>query len=244
VLKLHQYLWGKQQAWDEIVVNAEVDSEIPDLVPTEETSLEETESSDTSTQEPRDTPFFIDLRACLGWEDNYEMLGLLHPYFLVREEYLELDQYLADHPSWGPILVIGQPGIGEPAFSMLNSNGYQWALLFGSGMTIYLTYCLVKRLVAGQPTIFAVSDRDCYAFRDNGVFWTSSSTYQRRTTIDDNVLVLCDLNSRQPQPVDFGLKMLVVSSLNQQRYKGWYKYTRADMYVMKTWAWEEIYRAR
>jgi len=125
VLKLHQYLWGKQQAWDEIVASAEVDSEIPGLVPTEETSPEETESSDTSTQEPKDKPFFIDLRACLGWEDHYEMLRLLCPYFLVREEYLELDQYLADHPSWKPILVIGQPGIGEPAVSMLNSNGYQ-----------------------------------------------------------------------------------------------------------------------
>ena len=54
---------------------------------------------------------FVDLRTILSWSNVDSTLRLLCPYFLIREEYKELDKYLDDQKSLQTLLV-GQPGIG------------------------------------------------------------------------------------------------------------------------------------
>lgn len=46
------------------------------------------------------------------------------------------------------------------------------------GKTIYLTYCLLRRLIAGLPTIFAKNRDIRYLFLDSGVYWIPSDPFK------------------------------------------------------------------
>ncbi|KIK01931.1 hypothetical protein K443DRAFT_59464, partial [Laccaria amethystina LaAM-08-1] len=166
----------------------------------------------------------VDLTSLLSWTTMDVKLDLLTPIVLAQGEYSKLDNFLessSDH-----VLLVGQPGIGK---------------------TIYLTYCLLRRLIAGLPTIFAIQKRNCYVFLDSGVYWIPYDSFNMCedppfTNPVENTLVLFDLNEVQPTPEQFQhWRILALSSPQSGRYKEWTKHQGAKTWVMRSWPWEEIY---
>lgn len=117
IFKLYKSLWNTPQALERVTVTVEDD--IPDLVPICELDQDTDDISISSTeinlQESKvlHRPRFIDLRRTLDWKNGADdSEALLHPHFLVREEYKMLDDYLDHSSGFDPVLLLGQPGIG------------------------------------------------------------------------------------------------------------------------------------
>ena len=114
------------------------------------------------------------------------------------------------------------------------------------GKTSYLTYCLVRRLIAGLPTIFAKHEADRYLFLDSGVYWIPYDSFDLSekppfTDRVENTLVLFDLNEMQSTPEHFQRwRVLATSSPQSGRHKEWAKRQGAECWNMKTWSWGEI----
>ncbi|KAL5526986.1 SQS1_4 [Sanghuangporus sanghuang] len=172
---------------------------------------------------------FLDLTKLEGWSAG--LSNLVMPRFLIRKEYEELDSFLAsaDKSKTSRVLLIGQPGIGK---------------------TVYLTYCLLKRLSSGKRTIVSWSDTSRYLFQDDGAFWIPFKTIAAAglKVTDDrdrDALILYDLNNNQPRPYEMrNWHIVVASSPKNSRWKEWEKETQPETYIMKTWGWEEMYISR
>ncbi|GJJ08354.1 hypothetical protein Clacol_002568 [Clathrus columnatus] len=156
--------------------------------------------------------------------------GLLRNRFLVRNEYVEFFKYTTLSTKSKSFLLLGQPGIGK---------------------TIYLTYHLVQRLLAGQATIFSFNFYERYLFHQSGVYDVAGDSVRTLWKINPELneeppLVLIDFNERQTQwDINvFGSNLiLAASSPNRSRYKNWLKESSAVPYVMKTWEWKGIFQA-
>ncbi|EDR09961.1 uncharacterized protein LACBIDRAFT_325872 [Laccaria bicolor S238N-H82] len=95
----------------------------------------------------------IDLVYLLKWTPDDAIWSPI-PIFLVRGEYTELEIFSASQSQH--VLLLGQPGIGK---------------------TVYLMYSLLRRLIAGLPTIFAKSPINRYIFLDSGVYWIPHDSF-------------------------------------------------------------------
>ncbi|KAL5480221.1 SQS1_1 [Sanghuangporus weigelae] len=184
--------------------------------------------SDEQTEDTELVGRFLDLTKLEGWSAG--LSSLVMPRFLIRKEYEELDSFLASDKSKAPrVLLIGQPGIGK---------------------TVYLTYCLLKRLSSGKRTIVSWSDTSRYLFQDNGAFWIpnkiiAAAGLKVTDDRDGDALILYDLNNNQPKPYEMrNWHIVVASSPKNSRWKEWEKETQAQTYIMKTWGWEEMYISR
>ena len=116
------------------------------------------------------------------------------------------------------------------------------------GKTIYLTHCLLKRLTDGKPTFFVFNTTERYLFQDSGVYWAPLESFNlsRLGIIDfrhPDRRVLFDLNDQQDR-VMFAQNWKILASTCSSGFKEWGKQSDAQMYVMKTWEWEEIFLAR
>ena len=120
-------------------------------------------------------------------------------------------------------------------------------LFFSVGKTVYLTYCLLKRLITGLPTIFSKTIPNRYIFLDSGVYWIPYASFDisRQPPFTDSVknnLVLFDLNKEQPTTEPFADWIILASSSpRSERYKEWFKTQKVERWVMRPWSWEEIY---
>lgn len=218
---LYDVLWKKgKQAWTEI--SHIVKEHVPDPFITPR----QAEETDPDPPE-EDQITIVDLTSLLGWTAKDVKLDVLIPIVLVRDDYIQLDDFLGSHSEH--VLLLGQPGIGK---------------------TVYLTYCLLRRLLAGLPTIFAKTGDIRYIFLDSGVHWIPSNSFRMSedplfTDQVDNTLVLFDLNEEQSTPERFlHWRILASSSPKSGRYREWSKHRGAEHWVMRTWSWEEIYFAR
>ncbi|KAL5484750.1 SQS1_5 [Sanghuangporus weigelae] len=181
------------------------------------------------------TAKFLDLTGLRGWSS--ELAEAFVTKILIRKEYEELDEFLKkvvcsdDEAKTGrkDVLLVGQPGIGK---------------------TVYLSYCLLKRLSSGRRTIFSFSPTRRYLFQDSGAFWIPNETISAAAghitdDRDPDALILFDLNSSQPSPSSIrNWRTVVASSPKVSRWKHWQKEKIPKMFVMKTWTWEEIYISR
>ncbi|KAK7692034.1 hypothetical protein QCA50_005439 [Cerrena zonata] len=153
IFAIYNFLWKNEGNWDRIV--DPVTENVPNLassvlVASDPGSLEQVEAR------------FIDLARIPSFE-NKTSLCLSKLRFLIREEYVELDEGIASNEE--SVLVLGQPGIGK---------------------SLYLTYCLLRRLVAGKTTIFSLTP-----------------TLHDVKEDDKNGLVLYDINPAQPNANGF-----------------------------------------
>ncbi|KAL5525449.1 SQS1_6 [Sanghuangporus sanghuang] len=178
---------------------------------------------------------FLDLAELPGWSS--ELAEVFVTKILIRKEYEELDEFLNklihsdDEAKTGrkDVLLIGQPGIGK---------------------TVYFSYCLLKRLSSGRRTIFSLSPTRRYLFQDNGVFWIPNETISAAAghitdDRDPDALILFDLSSNQPSPSSIrNWRTVVASSPKSSRWKHWQKEKIPEVFVMKTWTWEEILISR
>ncbi|EDR00963.1 uncharacterized protein LACBIDRAFT_312765 [Laccaria bicolor S238N-H82] len=218
---LYDALWKKgEQAWTKI------SRIIKEHVPDSAVALGEAEGRDLDPPKEAQVTI-VDLTSLLKWTMEDANLDVLTPIFLARGEYTELDNFLESNDNH--VLLLGQPGIGK---------------------TIYLTYCLLRRLIAGLPTIFVKTSDIRYIFLDSGVYWIPCNSFNMSedspfTDRLDNTLVLFDLNEEQSTPERFyDWRVLVSSSPQSARYKEWVKHRGAEYWVMRTWSWEEISFAR
>ena len=76
----------------------------------------------------------------------------LYPRFLIRDEFREFDEYLNAGGDKENTILMGQPGIGSQ--SILTPFSHLWLSVIWIGKTICLAYCLLRRLIKGQPTIY------------------------------------------------------------------------------------------
>jgi hypothetical protein len=113
-----------------------------------------------------------------------------------------------------------------------------------------LTYCLLKRLIAGQPTIFSTEPEKRFLFHETGVYSIPHNSFSQCDNIElqrrhPDALALVDFNDNQLTVADFlYFRTVVASSPKLHRYKEWMKQKNVQTYVMKTWAWPEVYHAR
>lgn len=148
---------------------------------------------------------------------------------LARNEYSNLDNFL--ETSSNHVVLEGQSGVGK---------------------TVYLTYRLVRRLIAGLPTVFAKQKDDRYVSLDSGVYWIPSHSFNLSghppftdRVLVKNTLVLFDLNEMQSTPEQFQhWRVLASSSPQPGRCKEWAKHRLARSWTMKTWSSGEINFAR
>ena len=118
------------------------------------------------------------------------------------------------------------------------------------GKTVYLTYCLMNRLVEKKPTLLAISPVDRFLFLESGVYRVQD--YGLNLWDDPEIvgagngrldgLVLFDLNTYQgTSTIPRRWRVLVASSPKPLETYGWVKENLVKKYYMKTWSWEEIY---
>ncbi|GJJ14159.1 hypothetical protein Clacol_008419 [Clathrus columnatus] len=173
------------------------------------------------------TSIIYDLSKVVSSDDFYP----LYSRFLVRDEYVEFFKYITSAAKSKSFLLLGQPGIGK---------------------TVYLTYHLIQRLLAGQITIFSLNPNARYLFHKSGVYRILGVSLLSLQEANPELnqgrpLVLVDFNVSQTQlhlNVFQSNPILAVSSPNRARYKAWRKQSMAIQYVMKTWRWDEIFHAR
>lgn len=125
------------------------------------------------------------------------------------------------------------------------------------GKTVFLTYCLVRRLAKGLPTVFATTPRDRYVFLESGVFWAPDQAFDdwENEEVDNaclefarpglDGLVLFDINVDQSfKCIPRDWRTLVASSPNPKEVHRWKKENDAIKFYMKTWGLEEVYLCR
>lgn len=146
-------------------------------------------------------------------------------------------------------LLLGQPGIG----AYFIHDNLIFALTLAPGKSVYLTYCLLRRLVAGKSTIFSLSPTARYVFLDQGAYWVPDRSVfllQEALDNDNDGLILYDINNAQGHAMDTrSLKFwdsIVALSPSEHRFKSWEKDNMATSwrFVMKTWSWSEVYLSR
>ncbi|EJC97434.1 uncharacterized protein FOMMEDRAFT_163396 [Fomitiporia mediterranea MF3/22] len=169
---------------------------------------------------------FWNLRNLPFWPTGVTSLDLAE-HFMIRDEYRELDTYITEK-------------LENPFFLKLTLQ---------LGKTVYLTYCLLGCLFEKEPTILMLRPNIRYLFQDDGVYSLPGESY---VSTDDSaiiqeplgrVLVLYDCNSDQEKAILAcpGTRMLISTSPKKSRYHRFEKEQRAEMFVMQTWAWYEIY---
>ncbi|EJD07142.1 uncharacterized protein FOMMEDRAFT_76968, partial [Fomitiporia mediterranea MF3/22] len=145
--------------------------------------------------------------------------------FLVRDEYEELDKFITEGGD-NHIILTGQPGIGK---------------------TVYLTYCLLCRLMRKERTIFMLDTFRRYLFRDKGAYRLPGDLYitNDREILQESstTLVLYDCNSKQEKATDVfqGIKTLISTSPELSRYDRFDKESYTLTFNMQTWSWSEVY---
>ena len=95
--------------------------------------------------------------------------------------------------------------------------------------------------------MFVSQTNCCYIFKDDGVYACSEAELADADDDDytKDALYLVDLNERRSSVTNFPNRRMVVSSSPQQdRYKGWVKHRDAVTFYMKTWGAEEMRRIR
>ncbi|KAK7685116.1 hypothetical protein QCA50_011956 [Cerrena zonata] len=222
---IHAFLWKNKDHWDQIIDTVEVD--IPDLASSVTVSDDPTSSTSVKAR-------FIKLDHVPGLNYNIKSWPSM-PRFLIREEYVELEHFVELGKRLGLVdtLLLGQPGIGK---------------------SMYLTYCLLRRLAAGKSTILSLSPKARYVFLDQGVYWIpdhSVLSLQQDLNSDSDGLILYDINNEQDRAMDTSKFLtrwdsILASSPSEHRFKAWEKFNiqTSRKFVMKTWGWSEVYLSR
>ncbi|KAK7680283.1 hypothetical protein QCA50_016523 [Cerrena zonata] len=222
---IHAFLWKNKDHWNQIIDTVEVD--IPDLASSVTVSDDPTSSTSVKAR-------FIKLDHVPGLNYNIKSWPSM-PRFLIREEYVELEHFVESGKRLGLVdtLLLGQPGIGK---------------------SMYLTYCLLRRLAAGKSTILSLSPKARYVFLDQGVYWIpddSVLSLQQNLNRDSDGLTLYDINNEQDRAMDTSKFLtrwdsILASSPSEHRFKAWAKFNiqTSRKFVMKTWGWSEVYLSR
>ncbi|KAF8331068.1 uncharacterized protein EI90DRAFT_3154725 [Cantharellus anzutake] len=236
---IRNYLWGNEAHLREVITRSSI--HVPDLDVSYKLQESETEDVTMDDATTNTEAMFYDLLKIpkVSWHTS-EVLDMR---FYVRDEYHELDAFVEERRQSDvagsrhseprrPILLVGQPGIGK---------------------TVYLTYCLVNRLVQGKPTVFSKSPLTRFAFLSSGVYMVPRDSFEywqdpELSAVDKNVtdgLILCDFSwAEKVGTLLQRWRMLVASSPKLQEVRGWVKEKDAVKFYMKTWSWREVFVSR
>ena len=118
IFAIYDFLWKKEENWDRIV--DPVTEDVPDpapsiLIPDDPGLLEQVEAK------------FVDLTRIPGME-NLKHLWLFPLRFLIREEYVIIDEFITS--SEKSLLLLGQPGIGACVLYLLKKEFAQKYITF------------------------------------------------------------------------------------------------------------------
>ncbi|KAG0633397.1 hypothetical protein HOY80DRAFT_896565 [Tuber brumale] len=118
----------------------------------------------------------------------------------------------------------------------------------GSGKSFFLSYLLVRRLLAGQPTAFRRNDNDCYLFnRDsNGSKTDANSLFDLPKDQKKALWILTDgalTNERWNMKGHGWFVVLAASPAKIKASRQWVKDRNVASRYMTNWKWEEIVAA-
>ncbi|KAG0638815.1 hypothetical protein HOY80DRAFT_922315 [Tuber brumale] len=118
----------------------------------------------------------------------------------------------------------------------------------GTGKTFFLSYLLVCRLRACQPTVYRTSDQACFLFDEDacGIQITVETLSQLPPAKKRELWVLTDQTLEDTQwhmPTSGWFVVLAASPQKMAASKSWEKERNPDLYFMRNWNWPEIFAA-
>ncbi|KAG0127480.1 hypothetical protein HOY82DRAFT_541919 [Tuber indicum] len=134
---------------------------------------------------------------------------------------------------------------GKPAWHL--NLDYQMAGQPGSGKLFFLSYLLVRRLLAGQPTVFRSNDSHCYLFdsNSNGSKTDANSLFDLPEDRKRALWILTDeaLTDGVWNDSHSWFVVLAASPAKMKASRQWEKDRNVASRYMTNWGWDEIVAA-